>query len=310
MPVKKVKVYYCNAVTDIKGEKKIINLESVIKLLSTMSSEERVLDLYEGSEKTNNLTYKGNIQLKNLTYNKGMWKMSFLKNGKESPFRTRLDDDKDEAESLDDDEFIGYECCCIYEEKSKIIAIQSNINSIGIGGLTAFFNKFINGTKVEMQVLIDKSDENRYEDEECNYKSIIVGFSDITRLKEIADSKDHDYELPKELMSLASSIGAITGKIELGVGRSKKFLSKENLSSLIRFFKVNKTKNSCLKLKILDADGIRTIDLISNKVYDELSITISSTDPKNFEKILRPMEIAFRDRLEGNLKLFADVIKA
>nr|WP_041710916.1 DUF6731 family protein [Clostridium pasteurianum] len=108
-------------------ENKIYDLSTTLKGLSEMVAEERIL-----------LDGEGNIQLKKINYDEDnkRWKLCFLRNRIDAPFKTRLNDNIDTAEALDDDEFVGQECCMIYDEESYIVALQNNRNSISFGGVS------------------------------------------------------------------------------------------------------------------------------------------------------------------------------
>ena len=66
-------------------------------------------------------------------------------------------------------------------------------------------------------------------------------------------------------------------------------MNKEKLKRIVGFFKKYPTLTKGLKVKVFENDSIRLIDLIENKVCNDISISIAKDDPKTFDKILNPM---------------------
>lgn len=236
---------------------------------------------------------EGNIQLKRIDYNSNSkrWMLCFLRNGTDAPFKSKLNDDTDSAESLDDDEFVGQECCVIYDETSKIIALQNNRSSISFSGLTQFLIKFMNKPLYLSAITYKDKYCEISDDVLIEYKSVIIGYTDAGKLKEIAERDDE--KSIGLLGKLANDMSAINGKIELSVGRTKNFLGKYKLKEIVDFFKKNKDITNNLKVKMVDNDTVRIIDLLNNKVNDQVEITITKTDPKTFDKILNSMDSIF-----------------
>ena len=249
-----------------------------------MQPEERILK--KGEE---------NIQLKDITYNEisKRWYLAFLRNRVDTPFITKLNDNTDTAESLEEDEFIGQECCCIYDEETNILSLQNNKNSISYGGANSFLNEYCLNEKIYLSAITykDKYNEISLEDG-IKYKSIIIGYTDISRLIQI-DADENTKQIINPLMDLSNNLSSINGKIELNVGRTKNFLSSENLQKIVNVFKKNPTVTTNLKVKMLDHDTIRLIDLLHNTVHDDGQINITKDDPKTFNKILHIMDDSF-----------------
>ncbi len=284
MAIKKIKINYFYPIVKTTDEREVIsNLTSLMEGLNMLAPEERIIK--DG--------YDGNIQLKKMNYDsdKKRWYLCFLKNRTEAPFITKLEDNSDTAEPLDDNEFIGQECCLIYDEDSRIISLQNNRNSISFGGVNSFFNNFAEKSfRLSAIVYEDKYCEISDEDG-VEYKSIILGYTEITKLKELSIMSDD--KAIRALTELASDLSAINGKIELNVGRTKEVLFKEKLKKLVEFFNKNREVTKNLKVKMVDHDNIRLIDLLNNKVNDDINISISKEDPKTFNKILDAMDVKF-----------------
>lgn len=288
MAKQNIKIYYFFPVKkDNNDKEKIVDLKAVMIGLDSIKAEKRIIKDGEG-----------NIQLKKLSYDdeSKRWFLCFLRNKINAPFKTKLNDDTDTAEALDDDEFVGQECCAIYDETSKIIALQNNRSSISYGALTEFLNKYMN-EPISLSVITYKDKYCEISEEDyIEYKSVIIGYTDAGKLKELATMEDN--QSVATLGKLANDMSAVNGKIELSVGRSKNFLGKHNLKDIIDFFKRNKGITSNLKVKMIDNDTIRLIDLLNNKASDEVDITITKDDPKTFNKILSVMDSVFDVALE------------
>ncbi|ENK0839248.1 DUF6731 family protein [Clostridium botulinum] len=283
MANKAIKVHYFYPISKLEsGEEKLFNLSPILNGLNNVEVEERILEDGEG-----------NIQLKKIDFypeNK-RWELSFLRNRTEAPFITKLDDKVDTAEALEDDEFVGQECCMLYDEESKIIALQNNRSSVSFSGISHFLQNY-SKQGVSLYPIVYKDEYCEISDEpEIEYKSVIIGYTDITKIRELATIKDND--AIQLLAKLTNDISAVNGKIELSVGRSTNFLGKFKLKQLVNFFKKNQGITRSLKVKMLDNDTIRLIDLLSNKANDKIQISVTKDDPKTFNKILNSMNAVF-----------------
>ncbi|MHC1683667.1 MAG: DUF6731 family protein [Clostridiaceae bacterium] len=288
----KIKLNYCYPVIRTEEDKvKLIDISSILRGLKDMEAADRVIKDGEG-----------NIQLKKISFDEESkrWELCFLRNRIDAPFITKLDDDSDAAESLEEDEFVGQECCILYDENSKIIALQNNRNSISVSGLAQFIieytDKYIYFSPIVYQ---DKYCEIS-DDYEIEYKSVIVGYTDVTKVRELSTMEDN--ESIQFLAKLTHDISAINGKIELSVGRTNNFLGKHKLKQLVNFFKKNRNITSNLKVKMLDGDTIRLIDLLNNKASDQIEISVTKDDPKTFNKILNAMNAVFDVALDNTFE--------
>ena len=282
MAKKNIKIYYFYALENVDKKDKIVDLTSILEGLNDMPANERILNDGEG-----------NIQLKKIDYDEDSkrWYLAFLRNQIDAPFKTKLDDDIETAETLEDDEFVGQECCVIYDEKSKILSLQNNRGSISFSGLRQFLIKYTSSKLVLSAITYKEKYCEISEQDFINYKSIIIGYTDISELIKIAEKEDNT--VIQSIGNLANNISALNGKIELSVGRSNNYLQKSKLKTLVDFFKKNPKCTKNLKVKMLDVDTIRMIDLLNNKVNDEITISITKDDPKTFTKIFNAMDAAF-----------------
>ena len=282
MAKKNIKIYYFYALENVDKKDKIVDLTSILEGLNDMPANERILNDGEG-----------NIQLKKIDYDEDFkrWYLAFLRNQIDAPFKTKLDDDIETAETLEDDEFVGQECCVIYDEKSKILSLQNNRGSISFSGLRQFLIKYTSSKLVLSAITYKEKYCEISEQDFINYKSIIIGYTDISELIKIAEKEDNT--VIQSIGNLANNISALNGKIELSVGRSNNYLQKSKLKTLVDFFKKNPKCTKNLKVKMLDVDTIRMIDLLNNKVNDEITISITKDDPKTFTKIFNAMDAAF-----------------
>lgn len=283
MANKKLKVNYFYPI--LKGgaeDGKLFNISPILQGLKTIEPGERILKDGEG-----------NVQLKKIHFDPDnrRWELSFLRNRIDAPFITKLDDNTDAAESLDEDEFVGQECCMLYDEESNIIALQNNRSSISYSGISLFLVKYANeGVGLSPIVYQDRYCEIS-DEQEIEYKSVIIGYTDVTKIRQLATTEDD--ETIKFLAKLTNDMSAVNGKIELSVGRTNNYLGKPKLKQLVNFFKRNKEVTNNLKVKMQDDDTIRLIDLINNKANDEIEISVTKDDPKTFNKILNAMNAVF-----------------
>lgn len=286
MATKNIKIYYYYPSVKKDGKDKLADLKPILEGLNQMLPEDRVLN-----------TGEENIQLKKLYYREKSkrWELSFLRNFPDAPFKTKLDDNTDTAEALDEDEFVGQECCAIYDESTNILSIQNNRNSISFNGVASFLSEYSN-SKITLSVITyEDKYSNVLEDDHLQYRSVIIGYTDISKLIEFAqdDKENNSNNIIKELSKLSNDMSAINGKVELNVGRSKNFLNKNKLKKLVTIFKNDTDVTKNLKVKMYDGDTIKLIDLLNNKVYNNCQILITKDDPKTFKKILDQMDSAF-----------------
>lgn len=289
MARKTISMHYFYAIIKNNDKtEKLIDLTEIFKVLNNKKPEERIISLKSDE----------NVQLKHINYNENYkrWNLCFLRNRSDAPFITKLSDTIDKAESLEDDEFVGQECCLIYDETSKITSIQNNRSSISFRTISKFLSSYMENFFEFSPIIYKKKYTEISDDEEINYKSIEIGYTDISKIQML--SKDSGDEMIKDLTKIAMNLSAINGKIELNVGRKKNFLVKKSLRVLVDFFKKNPEVTNSLKVKMIDDDGIRFIDLIHNKVMDKKDIVVTKEDPKTFNKILNVMNLGFDEALE------------
>ncbi|MPQ44543.1 DUF6731 family protein [Clostridium tarantellae] len=283
MANKKIKLYYFyGIIRDENNNKKLAKLSTLLKYLDSISSAERVQEYGEG-----------NMQLKKMNYDKEKqrWELCFLRNIIDAPFITKLDDNTEVAEALDEDEFIGQECCMIFDEKTQVIILQNNRVSISFSAISKFLSEYTE-EKIDLFPIVY---EDKYctisDDEGIEYKSIVIGYTDISNLIQLSEGENE--ESIKAILKYGNSLSALSGKIEFGVGRTKGYLVKEKLKKVVNFFKKNKNATTSLKVKMFDNDNIRILDLISNKLNDSIEISVTKNDPKAFDKILYNMHSRF-----------------
>ncbi|HHY0049425.1 TPA: DUF6731 family protein [Clostridioides difficile] len=303
MGSKTIKVFYyypiIKTVDTFRKERIILyDLNSVLEKLKNLNVEDRVFKL----------TDEENIQLKLIEKeNENKWKLGFLKNSKDSIFKSKLEEVVKEAESLDDDEFIGQECCMIYDKETGVISLQNNRKSVSFKNISSFMNEFIekyhNGENIELYPITLKPEYSNISDlDTINYKSISLSFLDISEIKMLA--REESIESVESIAKMSNNLEALSGKIELSVGWNKnRFLEKINLREIVSFFKRHPKLTRGIKVKSYDydKDEIRVIDLIENKLYDEFSITVTKNKVKTFEKIFLPMSECFDVTVEETL---------
>ena len=287
MSVKKINIIYLYPLKFENGKSKCFNLSPILKGLKALPVDERVLDL--GKEE--------NVQLKKSDYNseEKRWLLSFLKNTSDAPFKNKITDNTDKAEPLGDDEFVGKECCAIYDEDSNILALQNNKNSVSIHILRKFIYKFIddkNNDSYDFNIITYKEKYcNINVDSDIDYRSVIIGFTDVSKLQTIAEQEDD--QAVHFITQIANNMNALNGKFEFNVGRKKSFLNKHILKKFVDFFKRNHELTNTLKVKMVEDDTISLIDLLNYKVISEIQISVTKSDPKTFDKILNAMDAKF-----------------
>lgn len=288
---KKIKVhYFWPTVITSDAKIKLLRLGNHLEILSNVPMEERVFDF-------NNEV----VQLKHVELvDNRWWHLSFLRLKDDSPFKTTLNTPAVAVE-LEADEFIGEEVCAIFDIQSNILAMQNNRYSLSYRGMAQFFTKFIELGDYIRCDFIPLTYPKRYteisDEEFVTYKSLILNFADMKKLKEFAGED----KFLDELSSLGNHLNAITGKAEFGVGRSNKKLDKAPLSKLVNLCKQHRDSIQTLKVKMVDNDTIRVIDLINCKLEDEITIFVSKEDPKTFNKILNQISDVFPVTLEETL---------
>ena len=290
----KIKIHYFYPIIESGKKEKIYKLNRIFKYLEKMPVDKRVITYEENN----------NIQLKYIKYDdmNDRWLLTFLKNGIDSPIKSKLNDNTMEAESLEVGEFVGYECCLVYDVETHIISIQANRNSIAFNSISKFLTEYNVETEIKLTPIKYNAEYCSISDEkEIGYKKLEVSYIDISKLDKL--SKVQSSESIKLISKLANNISALTSKIELGVGDKKdKFLSKSTLKEIVSFSLKNKEITRTLNLKFTDGNDITMLDFLTNKVTGEIAIKISKDDPKTFKKILNQMNADLDRAKDGVFK--------
>ncbi|NEU05020.1 DUF6731 family protein [Clostridium senegalense] len=301
MSVKNMKVYYYLPICGKEKNSKILELTTLFEYLKGKNRKERLLKTGEETIQLKRIEYKDEVN---------RWELCFLRNRNDAPFISKIDDEG-KAIKLDPNEFVGEEVCLIYDEATKVIALQNNRYSVSFNGIAEFFRSFLDMSKLYKFYLSPITYSDKYkeisDDMLIKYRSLIVSFTDVDEItKLIEHEEDGSFEDIKMISKIAKNIDANSGKIELGVGRDKNsYLKKKRLKNLVNFFKKHNKLTKSLKVKMVDNDTIKVIDLINYKVYDDIKINISKDDPKTFDKILTQINAKFELALDESIKEIA-----
>lgn len=290
-----IKIYYYYPIVREENVIKVVDIAYILRQLTGVKTEERISKYGE----------EENLQLKIVkkVNNSTFWELGFLRNSKDSVYKTTLRDSTTEAERLEDDEYIGQECCLIYDEKTKVISLQNNRKSASFKGISEFIRKFDDLNKnIELLPIVYRKEFSEISDNELvSYRNLKISFADISMVNKLAEEDSKESVI--KLSAISKDFGGLSGTIELSAGRAKdKSVDKNTLKEIVGFFKKHKNQARGLKVKMQDPDTVKVIDLIENKLNDTIKINFDKENTKNFDKIFDPMNKKLKEIISKELQ--------
>lgn len=206
---------------------------------------------------------------------------------------------------LDEDEYIGEEVSALYDQEYSIIMLQRNRNSLSPSGIEKYFSGVLgNGDLIELAP-IPVPDELRTVKQNQIFRKLSIGFSPTNIDDEILNNTNKSI---LQIIRGSRDLGALRVSVTLSLGNSKKektLKQKEiiELGNLENYEGFNKIK---VNRREDEDTGIETVDLISGKLNDVITMEVSRINPIKYERLIIEMQNLYNAKNKLLKKLFSE----
>lgn len=205
---------------------------------------------------------------------------------------------------LDEDEYIGEEVSALYDQEYSIVMLQRNRNSLSPSGIEKYFSGVLgNGDLIEL-VPIPVPDELRTVKQDQIFRKLSIGFSPTNIDDEILNNTNKSI---LKIIRGSRDLGALRVLVTLSLGNSKKentlkqeeIIELGNLKNYDGFNKIQVNRRE-------DEDTeIETVDLISGKLNDVITMEVSRINPIKYERLIIEMQNLYNAKNKLLKKLFS-----
>lgn len=206
---------------------------------------------------------------------------------------------------LDEDEYIGEEVSALYDQEYSIIMLQRNRNSLSPSGIEKYFSGVLgNGDLIELAP-IPVPDELRTVKQNQIFRKLSIGFSPTNIDDEILNNTNKSI---LQIIRGSRDLGALRVSVTLSLGNSKKektLKQKEiiELGNLENYEGFNKIK---VNRREDEDTEIETVDLISGKLNDVITMEVSRINPIKYERLIIEMQNLYNAKNKLLKKLFSE----
>lgn len=206
---------------------------------------------------------------------------------------------------LDEDEYIGEEVSVLYDQGYNIIMLQRNRNSLSPSGIEKYFSGVLgNGDLIEL-VPIPVPDELKNVKQEQIFRKLNISFAPTNIDDELINNTNKSI---MQIIKESRNLGALRVSITLSLGNSK----KENTLKQDEIIELGNLENydGFNKIQISRRENedteIETVDLISGKLNDVITMDISRVNPIKYERLIVQMQNLYNTKDKLLKKLFGE----
>lgn len=205
---------------------------------------------------------------------------------------------------LDEDEYIGEEVSALYDQEYSIIMLQRNRNSLSPSGIEKYFSGVLgNGDLIELAP-IPVPDELRTVKQDQIFRKLSIGFSPTNIDDEILNNTNKSII---QIIRGSRDLGALRVLVTLSLGNSKKekTLKQEEIIELGNLENYNGFNKIQVNRREDEDTEIETVDLISGKLNDVITMEVSRINPIKYERLIIEMQNLYNAKNKLLKKLFS-----
>lgn len=206
---------------------------------------------------------------------------------------------------LDEDEYIGEEVSALYDQKYNIIMLQRNRNSLSPSGIEKYFSGVLgNGDTIEL-VAIPAPDELKIIKQNQIFRKLSIGFSPTNIDDEILNNANKSLI---QIIKGSRNLGALRVLVILSLGNSKKekTLKQEEIIELGNLQNYDGFNKIQVSRKENEDTEVETVDLLSGKLNDVITMDVSRINPIKYERLITEMQNLYNAKNELIKKLFGE----
>jgi len=206
---------------------------------------------------------------------------------------------------LDEDEYIGEEVSALFDQKFNIIMLQRNRNSLSPSGIEKYFSGVLgDGNQIEL-LPIPAPDELRTVKQNQIFRKLSIGFSPTNIDDEMLNNANQSI---RKIIKGTKELGALRVSVTLSLGNSKKekTLNQEEIMELGALENYDGFNKIQVDRREDEDTKIETVDLISGKLNDVITMDVSRINPIKYERLIVEMQALYNARNEILIKLFSE----
>lgn len=206
---------------------------------------------------------------------------------------------------LDEDEYIGEEVSALFDQKFNIIMLQRNRNSLSPSGIEKYFSGVLgDGNQIEL-LPIPAPDELRTVKQNQIFRKLSIGFSPTNIDDEMLNNANQSI---RKIIKGTKELGALRVSVTLSLGNSRKekTLNQEEIMELGALENYDGFNKIQVDRREDEDTKIETVDLISGKLNDVITMDVSRINPIKYERLIVEMQALYNARNEILIKLFSE----
>lgn len=206
---------------------------------------------------------------------------------------------------MEEDEYIGEEVSALYDQEYHTIMLQRNRNSLSPSGIEKYLTGVLgNGDLIEF-VPIPVPDELKSVKQNQIFRKLSIGFAPTNIDDELLNNTNKSII---QIIRGSRELGALRVSITLSLGNSKKertlkqdeIIELGNLENYDGFSKIQVNRRE-------DEDTeIETVDLISGKLNDVITMDVSRINPIKYERLIVEMQNLYTTKSKLLKELFGE----
>lgn len=206
---------------------------------------------------------------------------------------------------LDEDEYIGEEVSALFDQKFNIIMLQRNRNSLSPSGIEKYFSGVLgDGNQIELSP-IPVPDELRTVKQNQIFRKLSIGFSPTNIDDEMLNNANKSI---RKIIKGTKELGALRVSVTLSLGNSRKekTLNQQEIMKLGTLENYEGFNKIQVDRREDEDTKIETVDLISGKLNDVITMEVSRINPIKYERLIVEMQALYNARNEILVKLFSE----
>ena len=206
---------------------------------------------------------------------------------------------------LDDDEYVGEEVSALYDQEYDIIMLQRNRNSLSPSGIEKYFTGVLrNGDLIEL-VPIPAPNELRSVKQDQIFRKLSIGFTPTNIDDELLNNTNKSII---QIIKGSRDLGALRVSVTLSLGNSKreKTLKQDEIIELGKLENYDGFNKIQVNRRENEDTEIETVDLISGKLNDVITLDVSRSNPIKYERLIVEMNNLYMKKSKLLKELFGE----
>ena len=264
--------YLVKGYTENDNEKDcLFDLRRWIKDINKKSLQERIIDLGNNT--------KGRIE--DIRTRGDYYALNFVRMDTYSSTYIVSEDEQAKHVDIEDDEYIGKNTVAVYDAKTSVLMLMTNVGGFSANTVTAYINSFYEEPVCVLSPIKFKKDFTR---ETNKYGKITIKIKNIDEYK---PSKNAPYE---DVLLQAQKMQAETMTFEFSVGRKKdEYLNANIVRTMISDAFDNMGAVSIARVKMQDEQGTALYNLFENVKHCNFSLEANDKGEIAFDAIASAM---------------------